>query len=360
MVGRDVSLAGACSWDIEVLRRLQAEPQIPPTGHDWYRIADGLLGLDCDHVPVTDRWREIYHDCRSPGPSAGLPSLTCSVRAHGAPFVRLDCHDPLGAPDPVRFTLYTDPDQRFVELPAAAGWRFLARAATPDIPFAAFFEDTVLLDPQQPWEPFVAHYTFHRALRLQPDLMVFHAASVAVDGRGVMLVGPKGAGKTTLSVTLASLGHGFFGDEFAALRRSSLQMLPFRRALSIRRGPAPAVVQEAIGSGRYEPQVYPDGTPRYRIPPSELVGSSGQEPVPLAAIYFLRSFVQHPQVENFAPGLEHVRLLTPLGSTVAEAAPSQTIRDFLRLLRHARCYFIDPGGSPENTAEAILRSLEAE
>jgi hypothetical protein len=359
-VGRDVKLAGACSWDIDLLQRIYTEPQGSSDAPDWYRVADGYLALNCDHAPVTERWREIYHDCRCSGPAAGSPAIQCIIRTQSSPsIVRLDVRDTSSPIDPIAFTLRTDPEQRYLESPAQGDWRFLARSAEPDVPVAAFREDTVLMDLQAPWEAFLAHYCFHRALRLQRDVMVFHAASLSMGGKGLMLVGPKGAGKTTISMTLAAMGGHFFGDEFAGIRRSTFELLPFRRALSIREGPATPKVRTAVESGKYEPQVYADGTIRYRIPPSQVLGDPTPTPAPLGAIYFLRDFAESARVTAFKPGLEHLRWLTPLGSSVAENVPSQTISNFLALLRHARCYFIEPGGTPESTAEAILHSLEA-
>ena len=61
----------------------------------------------------------------------------------------------------------------------------------------------------------------------------------------------------------------------------------------------------------------------------------------------------------FQAGMEHIRYLSPLGSTVAGFSPAETIADFLRLLKQSKCYLVEPGGSPEETADAIIRSLEA-
>lgn len=330
-----------------------------PAALDWFRIADGFLGLDCDHTPVTHRWREIYHDCRCAGPEDGFPSLSCSVRASATPhLVRLDCDDdePL---DPIEFNLRIVPDPRYVEMASPlTGWRFLARSEAPDVPFAGFRGRTVFINRADPWEAYVAHYTLHRILRLQRNIMVFHSSAVSVHGSGVMMLGPRKAGKTTLSLALAAMGHRFFGDEFAAVRRDSSVLVPFQRAVSIRSGPAAAPVEAAINSGRYSSEVYPDGAPRYRIPASDVTGGQPATPVPVGALFFLQGFADRPSVTPFQAGLQHLRLLSPLGSTVAGAAPGQTVADFLRLLKRARCYFIHPGGAPQDTAELIVRTME--
>ncbi len=51
----------------------------------------------------------------------------------------------------------------------------------------------------------------------QRGLAVFHAGAVDIAGQGVMLVGKKGAGKSSLAGMLYSLGHGFLSDDLAVM-----------------------------------------------------------------------------------------------------------------------------------------------
>lgn len=46
-----------------------------------------------------------------------------------------------------------------------------------------------------------------------------HASSVAVDGRGVLILGQSGAGKSSLALQLVGLGAELVGDDQIALRR---------------------------------------------------------------------------------------------------------------------------------------------
>jgi serine kinase of HPr protein (carbohydrate metabolism regulator) len=55
-------------------------------------------------------------------------------------------------------------------------------------------------------------------------------------GQGLLLVGPKGSGKTTISLALAARGHDFLGDEMAGVRIGSLELVPVRRSLAVRDG----------------------------------------------------------------------------------------------------------------------------
>jgi hypothetical protein len=60
-----------------------------------------------------------------------------------------------------------------------------------------------------------------------PHLLTLHAAALQRDGRPLLLAGPSGAGKTTLSLALARAGWSFGSDEITLLGRDQgLRALP--------------------------------------------------------------------------------------------------------------------------------------
>jgi hypothetical protein len=60
-----------------------------------------------------------------------------------------------------------------------------------------------------------------------PHLLTLHAAALQRDGRPLLLAGPSGAGKTTLSIALARAGWSFGSDEIVLLgRNQDLRALP--------------------------------------------------------------------------------------------------------------------------------------
>jgi hypothetical protein len=76
---------------------------------------------------------------------------------------------------------------------------------------------------------------FRESFRRNPDWRGFHGAALRVGKRAVILVGDSGAGKTTLALSLLSLGAGFYSDEFAFVHRRQRLVWGYPRTLVVRR-----------------------------------------------------------------------------------------------------------------------------
>ncbi len=69
---------------------------------------------------------------------------------------------------------------------------------------------------------------------------LFHGAALASpEGRGVILAGAAGLGKTTLTLALLDRGFGFLSDDVAAVGRSDGRLYPFPRVVGRRVAGAP-------------------------------------------------------------------------------------------------------------------------
>jgi hypothetical protein len=114
--------------------------------------------------------------------------------------------------------------------------------------------------------------------RLRPDLYVVHAAVLTHGDGAVMLVARSGGGKSTLSWALLHHGLGYLSDELAPVDLATLDILPFPRALMVKRAPpashpmTPNALQTARG---------------FHVPAAALPSETVTRPARLRAIFFL-------------------------------------------------------------------------
>lgn len=321
-----------------------------------YRLAHGCLVLDCEDEVLVRRFRQLYPEGADGGNcSKASTRVTCRVRLYDD--VRLaevvfDDPEPL---DPIVFCQSVFPDRDYVEGPSSAdGWRTIASRRDPGAPQIALRDNYALVERRRIWQPFIANYAINRVLRLQRETLFFHAASIGIEGSGVMIVGRKASGKTTTSMALAASGHNFLGDEVAAVDATTKAMLPFRRAVSIRPGLCAPRVREHLAGRRRTTEKFPDGRERTLINISSIFPQAGASSTTLSCVFFLRHFARYPAAEPFAFGTQHFPMLSPLACSMWGMPVGTRILNLSRMLRGVKCYILDPG-RPEATADLIER-----
>jgi hypothetical protein len=321
-----------------------------------YRFAEGQLLLDCDDEPLARRFDDLYADASNLGAAAReVPvQVECIVRAHDPTLAAVFFRDPQPL-DGFAFCRHLFPNRGFVEGPAGpGGWRTISLRQSPGDPQIALCADLAVVDRRQAWQPFIGNYAINRVLRLQREVLFFHAASIGIAGRGVLIVGPRGSGKTTSALALAARGHDFFGDELAAVRCTSKALLPFRRAVSIRAGPRAQRVEDCLARIKCALERFPDGAERTLVDIGRLFPKAGVSPTTLCCVLFLRQFAKQPVAQRFTFGLEHFPMLTPLACSMWGVAAGVRIMDVSRLLRQVECYWLDVG-DPDETADLVER-----
>jgi hypothetical protein len=202
------------------------------------------------------------------------------------------------------------------------------------------------------WHRAVAFLLLHRLVRLRADALFFHAASVGVAGRGALLVGPKGAGKSTLALALAARGHDFLGDETACYLPAAGTIIPLRRPVAVKPGPRARVVAEALA--RLRPAADADGI--VRVPVEALLNVAPARPLPLSAVLFLDGFGPEASVEPATPGRDDLARLQPFSSSLVAAPRAQRVFEMARLLGAVRVFRVRHG-DPDATAERVERAL---
>ena len=198
------------------------------------------------------------------------------------------------------------------------------------------------------WRVAVALLLHHRLMRARRDAIFFHAASVGIAGRGVLFVGPKGAGKSTTALALSARGHAFFGDETAAWLPASGEIIAVRRPVGIKPGPRATAVEAGLARTGRSPER--DGILRLDV--GALLTAPEPAPAALRAIVFLSGFVPLPRLTRVVPGRDELAQLQPSVASLVNAPRAQRVFELARMLSSAAVYRLSPG-EPDATAACV-------
>lgn len=327
-----------------------------------FRFGRRIAAVSANDSGFSERFVGFFQDCLEPGASEASSRdavrLRISCSDHDdAVHVEMSEHDYDLDPSVIETLL---PDTRLVaaEVPPRPGWRVFACARDPAQPILAFRRGRMVISKRMRWQMLAAHYFLHHVMRLQQDLIFLHGASVAIGERGVFLGGPKGAGKSTVSLALAARGHGFLGDEVAAIDAATGTLLPFRRAVSVRDGPQAHRVKRHVDRIRPARETLPDGTTRIRMRVSEMFPRAAPRQIPLSAAFLLSGFSDKPNAEPFDFSRKDVVLLGALSATIAARTASSTLLSLVKLFSAVRCYRVAVGGTPDDMADLVERITE--
>lgn len=331
-----------------------------------YQCGDALLEVDSNYGRVLDLLRLHWADCAAPAPWAGHGvRIRGSVRIAEPKSLALvsfrgseEADGSAMAAD--RFRLLRA--RRHSEAPSPVpGWT-LAWIAGASRPFmtACGYEALVDLsqEPLQPTPGFLHRYLLNAAVSTQRNVLFVHAASIGINGTGVLLMGPAASGKTTVAFALASRGHALLGDEMAGIRLGSELLLPIRRTAGIRRGPRARTVAERLEGRHWPTEILQDGTERMLVRAGTLFPDTGVAPTKLGCAFHLRGFADRAAVHEVFPSARDRGILERFAQdaiAVYGVTPGQRLMRLLtlvNLLSTRRCYALDVG-PPEETAALV-------
>lgn len=332
--------------------------QRPPS--QYYKFARGGLCLISDDIQFADRFRFLFAECASSRAELdGLDIFFLELTTNHISNTSLIRFDAKEALDYCTFIRELFPERNLRVLPdkKSLNWRCLAESDGTE-PVVALGEGRMLVDRAYAWQAIVAQFAVSNVMRLQQDVWFFHAATVGIGKSGVLIIGAKGSGKTTLSLALAARSNTFLGDEYAAVCVRAGALLPFRRAVSIRPGICAARLEARLQGMNPLIDKAQDGLNRVRLSVRDLFPDAPSCPVILSHCFFLRSFKREPAVVEFAPGESGLPLLQPLLASLRCQRSGMLTLDFFRTFSRARCFHVDVGGTADETAELIERVVE--
>lgn len=253
--------------------------------------------------------------------------------------------------DPAAFLLgFSSPTVPLRAAPSSDGWSHVCLGDEEE-PMFSFRGEVCRFRRRGRWRRVLSHFLFLRMLALRKEALFFHAASVALQGGGVMLIGPKGSGKSTTSMGLAARGHLFLGDETAAYAPAVRSLLPFPRPAGIKPGPRATAVSSLLRNARCTS----DEEGMLRIDAEELFGEGvAVHPVPLRAVVFLEGFADEAAMERIAAGREEVAMMQPIATTLSTAPASARLFQMIQLLSSVLCYKMT-AGTPDRTIDEFER-----
>ena len=340
-----------------------------PGWRGLYHLGDGLLDVASDCAALMRELDDHYGECAiAAAPAIDMPRVRASVYATENEHLALvRFHEPASM-DAFAAALAllkhpaTNPD--FVDQARRLdGWRLIVESAT-GLPVVAACGSEVLVDWARTTSRVFGQLVVNPVLAQQRGLLFAHAASVGINDSGLLLVGPSGSGKTTSAMTLASRGHAYFGDDVAAIRYETGDLIAFRRTAHVRPGPHARTLERHLEQGKWDGP-YRDGKPRLRLRVAEVFPAAQRASLPLRRVLFLRGFAARPHIEPFAATAQAFGAASPfaLNNTLWVAwgtTPPLRLMQFMlfmRTLERVRCGWLDVG-HPDATADLIEHTQE--
>lgn len=217
-------------------------------------------------------------------------------------------------------------------------------------PLFAYREDHCLFrKSRHDWRTKLLTLLYRGSLRLRDDLIFFHASSISIGEKAILIVGDRKAGKSTTALALAARGHSILADSCSCYSPSTERFIPFRRPIGIREGPKSRRVDEALNSSTIRSVMRDDSL---RVDLETLLPATEYRAAPGSAIFFLRGFAEKPRIEPITNGRSELANLRPIYSSFANAPHTQRAFELIRLVSHARLFALWPG-DPDQTARSI-------
>lgn len=169
--------------------------------------------------------------------------------------------------------------------------------------------------------------------RRRPDLLFLHAAALEHAGRAYLLAGDSGNGKSTTAWGLLHHGFGYLSDELGPIDLASLDVLPFQRALCLKR--APPAAYPLPGAGVF------DFGDSMHVPVPALPARAVADRCRLGAVLFVRyrADLPAPVLRATSPAEAGARMY--VNTLNALAHPGRGLDAVVRIVERVPCFVLE-------------------
>lgn len=321
------------------------------------RIAEIDLDIASNDAPFLEELVGRYGDCVVPGPGAAA-ALRCAIGRTREGFLAFDFSGAV-VPDPfdsalTPFRMLRHLRGEVVDGHPKPGWKAFVRGGNRDDILIAGNRTRLLVRLDGYTRDLATDCLVAVALRAQPEILFLHAASFAIAGRGALLIGSAKSGKSSMVLALASRGHGFLGDDLAAVRCAKAELLPYPKSAGLRAGPPAEEIEARACAFRSIPGTGLDGIPRRYVRVGDMFPRSASESKPLECVFILDGFAQSARLTSYRPDLKDIQRLKVVASENVPGWGDSAGGDLMRFLRvtdllsRVRCYLLKLGGLDES------------
>jgi hypothetical protein len=311
-----------------------------PTSTGAYRIAGRVIrvhGVGAGFAPLTASWAHLSIGL----PSEHRPDLDLFVwdrASTGVPLPTLT--DPLSAPDEV----VNASDASFLAMRETEAGTFSAYDAASGV--AVLFADD--------WRVFESILAYRLVLHWWLrgcGLSLMHAGAVGRGGRGVLITGRGGLGKSTTCVTALAAGWQFVGDDFVAVGRpaGSGPLVAHSVACSARLA-ADAIARLSLTDAD-RPHTYSSDA-KALVPLKPRFASGIVDSLEIGAM-IVPAIVARPdsRLQPIAPAEAFRAVMSTL--TIVVGARLELFADLATLVRQVPCFLLEAGSDPRRLVHTL-------
>ena len=190
-----------------------------------------------------------------------------------------------------------------------------------------------------------------------PERLLAHAGAVGVAGRGVLLTGPKGSGKSTSAVAALLAGCDFLGDDYVLVEPARTPPVAHSIYATAKLAAPAAALLSNLPPGLLGP--LPGADEKHVIDVAQLAGPGRlRNSIPIAAIVLPRVRPGAPTTARPVSAGDALRALAPTTVFQSPRRDGLALRPLAELARRVPAYTLELGGDPADVGPALSRLLD--